>query len=164
MDLSNLPPNIKTTLLTLLSQKDSNVDQNEQKEKKNENNLKPKIKKEDKETTKYIIETMENNGYCIIDNFLENKIAENIQKEIKELKDSNQLSKAGFGTGKTKIINSDIRGDLHKWMDQKSTPKYMKKAIIKCYDIKNAMNNLFDLNLTTSSIQSAICKIKNKFK
>eukprot|EP01080_Neovahlkampfia_damariscottae_P009622 gene9622-1826_t len=149
MDLSNLPPNLKTTLLTLLSEQKETKEQEEK-------NSKPEIKKEDLELSREIKNQLETTGYCIIDNFLDKKIAESIQKEISELKETNQLSNAGFGTGKAKVVNSDIRGDLHKWMDQKSTPKNMKKAIVKCYNIKNALNEEFDLNLTSSSIQSAI--------
>jgi hypothetical protein len=145
MDLKQLPPHLKTTLLSLISQ-------NKPKEIKTE---KLKIELEDLEISKKLMKQLESDGYCVIDNFLDPNLSEKIRSEIIEMKDN--LSSAGFGSGKTKIVNSEIRGDLHQWMNQDTTPKNMKKAILKCSKLKQALNETFDLNFSNSSIQTAIC-------
>jgi hypothetical protein len=148
MDLKQLPTHLKMNLLTLISQ--NNFKSTEKK-----NSEKLKIEKEDLESGEKMLRNLESDGYCVIDNFLDEKLSENIRIEIIEMKD--ELSSAGFGSGKTKIVNSEIRGDLHQWMNQNTTPKNMKKAILKCSKIKQAFNEILDLNLTNSSIQTAIC-------
>jgi len=148
MNLSNLPPNIKLHLLSLLNSENKKEKFTQQKQQSF-----IQSSTQIKYYSNNIIDSLYKNGYSIIDNFLENSLAEDI---LEEFKTKLKFQQAGIGHGITRVEQKSHRGDLHCWLNNDNTPENIKIAIEKIKGIFKTLNQEYQFGLTRASIQAAI--------
>lgn len=104
------------------------------------------------------------NGYAIIDDFLENKSIDKIL-ELDTFKNGLlQFKKAGIGKNQEKQINESIRGDYIQWIDYNNAEGPLKEYIEKLRELISFANQSLFLSLKDCEVHQTIYPIGSFYK
>lgn len=109
-----------------------------------------------------ILNQIYNQGYCCIDNFIENEeILQDASNEIDKLQELHILKQAAIGSGNAKLVTTSVRGDYHCWMNNEFFEKNNENQnlfnlVSEIRTIRKVLSNEFDLHLERDSIQVAV--------
>ncbi|KAF0978281.1 hypothetical protein FDP41_002796 [Naegleria fowleri] len=163
MNLSQLTPDLKLKLLSMLSASSSSSSSSSSPSSSTRttsnkdivSELDHTISKQDKQFILSVINSIQEQGYFIKDEFQPNDLTQQTKEQMIEMKTS--LHQAGMGEGSTKYINSSLRGDLFKWISEhdveENTP--LRKTLSNLNRIRHVLNYVFNLQLDRNSIQIA---------
>ena len=160
MDLTNLTPDLKLKLLSMLS----SLNDADDSKKKNQSSKKPssdndyyhhEFSQQDKLFTLDLINSIQNDGFFVKDDFQNEELTSNTKDQLLNMK--NELNQAGIGEGSAKYVNTELRGDLFKWLSDSDVPDKtpLKETLSKLNNFRRVLNYLFDLELDRNSIQVA---------
>ncbi|KAN0036197.1 hypothetical protein ACTA71_005501 [Dictyostelium dimigraforme] len=157
MDISNLPPHIRQQILGLISKPSQN---NNEGNSGNKNNLINNEKVSNvlidltsnlnvehfKVFNKESLNQLENKGYLIIDNFLNdsNKINSIYEESYNQFKE-NKLIEAGMNKGTDRWKDKSIRGDYIQWIHRDSNSRVQDKDLSSTIPNINYLLDRLDL-------------------
>jgi len=95
-----------------------------------------------------ITEDFYKTGIAICDEFITKNESQLLLAEIQ--KQQNSLQKAGIGRGENLQVNTEIRGDFIKWINEREENVFTKIYLAKLKTIMKALNKKFFLGLQKS--------------
>src|SRR3954462_15508263 len=103
-----------------------------------------------------IADGLANNGYAIVDNFLNHEEV-NAIRSLDEFKNgANQFKKAGIGKKSDLQINEAIRGDHIEWLDKVSAPVAAKIYLKRLNDLIQFLNQSLFLSLNDYEVHMTV--------
>ena len=104
-------------------------------------------------TFETIITEILENGYAIIDDFINPQLVKELNRDLEIRKSSGQFNKAGIGN-LTKVIDEGQRGDFINWIENEPTGP-LKEYLLQLEEFRNYLNQTCYLGLATAEIHYA---------
>ena len=96
-----------------------------------------------------ILDGIADRGWSVTENFLSLSLAENLNKEIKELWKEGNFKKAGIGRGEELAVRPEIRTDRIHWLRKDDLSPAAKEYWDIIHHLKDNLNRNFFLNLVS---------------
>lgn len=93
-----------------------------------------------------LVEHIANQGYCVIDNFLDHTVIGALASETEALKLANAMTQAGVGREQL-AINKSIRGDSIYWLDENNATAAQKIYLQQMDRLRSSLNQHLYLGL-----------------
>ncbi|MFC4892109.1 2OG-Fe(II) oxygenase [Pseudofrancisella aestuarii] len=100
-----------------------------------------------------IISEYLNNGYSIVENWLENDETDLLRKELATLNKEDKFRKSAVGNRLSETIEKSIRGDFIFWLDE---TKYANAFFLKTNDFVNYLNKTCFAGIISKEFHYAI--------
>lgn len=93
-----------------------------------------------------LVDHIANQGYCVIDNFLDQTVISALATETETLKLANAMTQAGVGREQL-AINKTIRGDSIYWLDENNATAAQQIYLQQMERLKSSLNQQLYLGL-----------------
>lgn len=93
-----------------------------------------------------LVDHIANQGYCVIDNFLDNSVISALASETETLKLANAMTQAGVGREQL-AINKSIRGDSIYWLNENNATAAQQIYLQQMEHLRSSLNQHLYLGL-----------------
>jgi SM-20-related protein len=111
-----------------------------------------------------IVDTLAEQSYAVIDNFLTTEEVENITALPYFHAESPTFKKAGIGKNQEKQINEAIRGDYIFWLDDATAPQPAKVYLYKLHELIHYINRTLFLSLKGAEVHLTVYPVGSFYK
>lgn len=93
-----------------------------------------------------LVDHIANQGYCVIDNFLDDTVTSALASETETLKLANAMTQAGVGREHL-AVNKTIRGDSIYWLNEDNATAAQKSYLQQMEHLRSSLNQHLYLGL-----------------